>query len=246
MRWLSDVNPAQKHSQFRSIWQPGTGRWIFDEPQYRRWVESQNSALFIHGIPGAGKTILASTIIEEISAVSPHGLAYFYVRYSDYSSQRPLNILGSLLSQLAMQNVEAMMDATRLYAKFASIFTLSIHPTEIEFGATIQNISRRFPAGATLIIDGLDECGTANDREKLVSTLATINDQSAGSIRILVLGRAESDIREGLSNYSSISIAATSKDLQLFVASKIPTLKIKNNELRAEVIDALTFGADGM
>lgn len=71
-------------------------------------------------------------------------------------------------------------------------------------------------AGSTSVIDGFDECRIANDREKFITVLGTINRQLAGSIRILVLGCSKSDIVRDLCEYSYLSIAAHSKDLQLF------------------------------
>ena len=57
--WLCPVNPRIKHQEFRKEYQPGTCLWIFDRPEYRKWSDMPNSALWIHAIPGAGKTVLA-------------------------------------------------------------------------------------------------------------------------------------------------------------------------------------------
>lgn len=59
LHWFGPVNPALKHQEFREEYQKGSGYWIFDTPEYLTWMNTQNSGLWIYGIPGAGKTILA-------------------------------------------------------------------------------------------------------------------------------------------------------------------------------------------
>lgn len=62
LNWFAPNNPATKHSEFRRDYQEGTGYWILETPEYIEWLKTRNSALWIHGIPGAGKTILAFAI----------------------------------------------------------------------------------------------------------------------------------------------------------------------------------------
>ena len=44
----------------------------------------------------------------------------------------------------------------------------------------------------------------------------------------------------------SLSIYASSKDLQLYVASRIPELGIRDTSLCSEILETLTNGAGGM
>lgn len=69
--WLSRVNPADKRAAYCSEYQRGTGLWIFDKPEYKTWITSTSSALFIHGIPGAGKTALATLVVETMLREKP-------------------------------------------------------------------------------------------------------------------------------------------------------------------------------
>jgi hypothetical protein len=101
--WLSPVNPAEKHAVFISEYQPGTGLWLFERDEYKAWHTAMNSALYVYGIPGAGKTTLASLVVETMSANEPRGMAYFYGRHDDKLSQEGSYVLGSLVAQLAIQ-----------------------------------------------------------------------------------------------------------------------------------------------
>ncbi|KAL8704645.1 MAG: hypothetical protein Q9201_002231 [Fulgogasparrea decipioides] len=67
------------------------------------------SGLVTHGIPGAGKTVLAATIIEEALRTSStsHAVAFFYYDYKDPATQNQSLILGSLIQQLAKQDEQS-------------------------------------------------------------------------------------------------------------------------------------------
>jgi len=60
VRWLAPLHYNVKHEQSVEKNQEDTGMWLFENDIYKRW-ESSPSMLWIHGIPGCGKTILAYT-----------------------------------------------------------------------------------------------------------------------------------------------------------------------------------------
>ncbi|TGO34464.1 hypothetical protein BHYA_0196g00200 [Botrytis hyacinthi] len=44
--------------------QPGTGVWFTESKDFKDWASTDNSKLWIHGIPGAGKTVLIASVHE--------------------------------------------------------------------------------------------------------------------------------------------------------------------------------------
>jgi hypothetical protein len=243
--WLSPVNPVEKHAIFLAEYQEGTGLWIFDRNEYKAWEESQNGALYVYGIPGAGKTTLATLVVETMTTQKPKGLAYFYGRHDDPASQHGPNILGSLLAQLAIQEQDAIEAVLEFYKKHNPKNKLATKPTEKELWEAIQSLTSIFE-DITLIIDGLDECGTRKNRAPLLEVLSAIPDTESSQIRILVFGRAESDIVQALQPYTSISIEAASTDLQLYVAARLRNFKTKSETLKEEIMDTLSNHARGM
>jgi 4-alpha-glucanotransferase len=59
IRWLAPTQYSIKQEESLEKHQAGTGKWLFDHAKYRKWRESSTSALWVHGIAGCGKTILA-------------------------------------------------------------------------------------------------------------------------------------------------------------------------------------------
>ncbi|KAB5576232.1 hypothetical protein GE09DRAFT_1185021 [Coniochaeta sp. 2T2.1] len=65
-RWLETTNPSPLHNLAVQNHERETGTWLLRLPQWNEWLHRPDSTqlLWLHGIPGAGKTVLASFLIE--------------------------------------------------------------------------------------------------------------------------------------------------------------------------------------
>lgn len=112
----------------------------------------------------------------------------------------------------------------------------------------IVELSKNFTS-VSLVVDGLDE--VAEGRAGVARLLRSLN-RSSGTIRTLFASRNEIDIQNVLVDYPSISIAAQSGDLRLYVYYEIQKrtdtreLCIQDPKLKDHIIKVLTEGADGM
>ncbi|KAH7869852.1 uncharacterized protein C8R40DRAFT_1073803 [Lentinula edodes] len=75
--WLSAPNSSINYTTALNKRTPGTGVWIFDHLIYNAWRE-EHGILWIQGKAGSGKTVLLSTIIENLSKNSPSQVFYHY------------------------------------------------------------------------------------------------------------------------------------------------------------------------
>lgn len=91
-------NPSNNHKTSLKLRQPMTGLWLTEGSTFQAWLHSRNSKLWLSGIPGAGKTVIAASAIEEAmnESSAKHAVAYFYCDYKDSEKQDPIRILGSL------------------------------------------------------------------------------------------------------------------------------------------------------
>lgn len=247
--WFSPVDPSKYHQAARNVHQKGTGKWFLDLEEFKHWYSTPNATLWIYGIPGAGKTILSSLIIEEVFNLKSTGTAYYYCTYRDDMSQKPIYILGSLVRQLALQKPEAFDKCKEFYWKYHPDGRPPSVPSEVDLTMLLREISTHFEE-VSIVLDGLDECGaTARiDRSELLHALAKLNHPS-GRIRLAVASRQEHDIKQCLESFDKISIAALSSDLELYVAAEVSRrlgARIRDEVLQHEIIEALINGAEGM
>jgi hypothetical protein len=62
--WLTRIDYGPQQTDYIRRRQPGTGQWLLDSPKFQTWLNTENQTLFCPGIPGAGKTILTSVIVD--------------------------------------------------------------------------------------------------------------------------------------------------------------------------------------
>ncbi|KAK2764811.1 hypothetical protein CKAH01_15750 [Colletotrichum kahawae] len=91
MKWLSPPDPSTNDNKALQQRHGGTGQWFLDSQEYSKWKTTQKSSLWLHGIPGCGKTILSSIVVEDLRDTTPYAKSflYFYFDFTD-TSKSPL------------------------------------------------------------------------------------------------------------------------------------------------------------
>ena len=109
-QWL---NPVQNIEDFRAARQRAEGscRWIDKERAFVNWLETENAPtsirlFWVKGMPGCGKTLLATRIIGKAQAIAP--TAYFFCNTGDVRKRSCLPILGTWVWQLLQQRKDLL------------------------------------------------------------------------------------------------------------------------------------------
>ena len=58
IKWISPTDPGINQEAARKKHEEQTGKWFTRSYPYQAWLTQPNSMLWLHGIPGSGKTIL--------------------------------------------------------------------------------------------------------------------------------------------------------------------------------------------
>ncbi|KAI1362921.1 hypothetical protein F5Y08DRAFT_256521 [Xylaria arbuscula] len=247
------VNPQANLDTSRKLRHPGTGTWLTESPQFQQWIETAGSRMWLSGIPGAGKTVLAGAVIQralERGKNSPKvGVAFFFCDYKDEKAIVLSNILGALVSQLARQNHKAFDKVKELYDLLHPPDGLTRDPDSDLLQDCLEAISKCFDQ-IILVVDGLDECG--DNTNEVTEALANVADYST-NVTMALASRDEYNIdlklRDG---FSKIRIGARKEDLLLYVASEIDrrvkdgTLRTNDVRIKDDILARLSQDADGM
>ncbi|KAF4631531.1 hypothetical protein G7Y89_g6592 [Cudoniella acicularis] len=109
LNWLTAVDYGPQHSGFLKRRRPEAGQWLLDSEEYQTWLNSDKQTLFCPGIPGAGKTILTATVIDDLSTKfqdnADIGIAYFYFNYKKVVDKQNVEDLLFLLAQLHLNSL---------------------------------------------------------------------------------------------------------------------------------------------
>ena len=105
-RWLSPPNPSTNYNRALQQRQEGTGLWFLQSHVYTQWKIQRNSTLWLYGIPGCGKTILSSTIIEDLEKTFPPQIFCTSTLISAMIASRPRTVWCDPLSVSSTARVE--------------------------------------------------------------------------------------------------------------------------------------------
>jgi NACHT domain len=165
----------------------------------------------------AGKTILASVIIQDCLEATGTTCAYFYCKHADPHRNTFLSIARTLLAQLLKQHPDLL---PHFYDQLLSSGQSSL--TSPKLCQELLQVALQHGRRTHVIIDGLDECPTTERRTVLswfISAIETCNKQDPGRLRILFVSQDEPDIRKLLQTSSIIRLTADDmgNDIALFV-----------------------------
>ncbi|KAF8427979.1 hypothetical protein L210DRAFT_805898, partial [Boletus edulis BED1] len=102
LKWLDGLNCAEKQDVTLSLRQEDTCKWLFDTSQYRAWRGGETRSLWLRGKPGAGKSVLVSSVIDSFKRARGEGeiFIFFYCDFRNERSTSSAEVLRSILSQL--------------------------------------------------------------------------------------------------------------------------------------------------
>ncbi|KAH6964919.1 hypothetical protein EDB82DRAFT_436112, partial [Fusarium venenatum] len=267
MAWLSTINVRKHHNSEATDYLQGSCSWLFQHAELLSWKRSSTSSIvWLHGIPGCGKTKLVyytiSRLLEEAASVQNSApVLYFYCARNPAEPKRgaPIEILRSLLKQLAFSHADgAIRDVVaELFEekdKVAEREGCEIEQLTIEeCVSTILRILEEQPA--TIIIDALDEVDPKK-RQKLLSALQRIIRNSSSLVKVMVSSRDDSDLRAHLSNLPNIYIRAddNAQDIRRFTHHYVQQALdngallngVISDDLKANLLEHLDRKAMGM
>jgi hypothetical protein len=116
--WLTPIDYSTQQSDFISKRQEGTGEWLLNSNEFQAWLHTSKQTFFCPGIPGAGKTIITSIVVNHLRTEFQNdaniGIAYLYCNYQQQQQQKTEDLLSSLLKQLAQELPSVPVDIKSL------------------------------------------------------------------------------------------------------------------------------------
>jgi Cdc6-like AAA superfamily ATPase len=228
--------------------QEGTCEWFITATQYEAWLRDRGAVLYCPGIPGSGKTIVASVVIDNLinrfHASPSVGVAYIYFDFRSHATQKPDKLLASLLKQLLERQQNIPEALAVLHRRWRNVKT---EPTIKELLTSLQLVLNSLMR-AFIVIDALDECQTSDGcRSAFLSILLSL--QSSHKINVLATSRFTPDMSELFVGHETLEILARDGDVQTYIAeniSQLPRFVARNESLKQHIITKIVESIDGM
>ena len=251
-RWLSPTEPETIHLSARQSHEAQTGLWLLQSKQYQDWKigHSVSKHIWLHGFPGSGKSVLCSTVIEDVrqycTQIDHAVCAIFYFTFSDESKQSYGSLLRSVLFQLASKELgfNTLLEAHKA-AKGQQVSDDTLENVLYDIVGSYQ--------GVFLLVDALDESPETNQtRQTLLSALERL-DSKLSNLRIFVTSREQDNIQATMEALQAESISMSSKnidpDIRKHVAMQLSSdrrLVRLDATMKERIVEVISGKADGM
>ncbi|KAK5454828.1 hypothetical protein LTR20_010069 [Exophiala xenobiotica] len=244
--WYQGTSPSSFHNAAKRLYEDKTGDWVLRSSDWDDWINARIRSLWIHGIPGAGKTVLAAHTIETIlricEAKDKRTTCVYYYCYHGHNQDESVPCLRWLVSQLLRQADKVPTLAWKVYHSAREPDTTLLLEVLHE---VLDCFDRVYVA-----VDALDE---SQSRQNLLDVLnVLVTDLRFGKIQLLTTSREYSDIKlkmDRVSRSLSMSNCFVEADIRIYVAVKVASeAKFRRwpSDLRTEVETTLSTGAKGM
>ncbi|KAG9229619.1 hypothetical protein BJ875DRAFT_537610 [Amylocarpus encephaloides] len=248
--WITPYDYALQQSDFLSRQQAGTGQWLLDSAEFNAWVDTNERTLYCPGIPGAGKTILTSIVVEELSTRFENdgnvGIANLYCNYRRHHEQNLKDLFASLLKQFIQEQPSIPDSVKTLYDRHKDKRTRPLLDEILGILKTVMaEYSRIF-----IIADALDECQDSDGcRQKFLSNLFQLQEKYGVHVSLFATSRPLSSIEKVFEGNSKLEIRVSEEDVREYLDGylfQLPGFVARNLELQEEIKTAIVHAISGM
>ncbi|KAL2832224.1 NACHT and TPR domain protein [Aspergillus pseudoustus] len=249
--WYDKINKARI---------PGTGDWVRDEDIFKAWLaREQTPVIFVSGNPGAGKSYLSTNIISFLREMYPQhvqstemiSVGYFFFKDDNPDTRSVHQALRDLAFQISKndpiyQKYLASIEEHEQISTLESAWRLLF----VEYFIKKTNID----SSVYIIFDAVDEAYD-DERRTFLGLVRDLYDVTAESrLQIAVVGRPHisDQLLEGLEVEVPTIHVTTQKnsgDINSYIQASIKksvVLRRVSAKLRAEIVEKLSAGAEGM
>ncbi|THZ83652.1 hypothetical protein D6C84_04762, partial [Aureobasidium pullulans] len=251
LHWLSPHNFEHKQNETFKTKHQGTGDWLLQTEEFSNWEKATTSQLlWCHGKPGAGKSVLASHVINHLQknqTANQTGLCFAYFSFTDPTFHGAAPLTLALLKQLCQQRISVpdMLSKAKQEAR---------EPASVSSAETFVEVARSFQQ-IFVVIDGLDEC-PERQRPAILDFIIDASDVTRFCTKFFVSSRREGDIHSHFNFLKKpvivLEAGLITPDIIKFVREEVlrrrtvSELHIQEETLLEEVIHKLIEESNGM
>src|ERR1700735_132511 len=106
--WLTSADYSTQQNDFIARRQEGTGEWLVESDEFQQWENNKRRILFCPGIPGSGKTMMVSIVVDHLFEKFRNdrsiGIAFLYCNFQRQKEQQLIDLFLSLLKQFSQRH----------------------------------------------------------------------------------------------------------------------------------------------
>ncbi|KAJ5934406.1 hypothetical protein N7466_003953 [Penicillium verhagenii] len=243
-RWLQPTpydferSEYSRHSASHLL---GTGAWFKSTQAYQQWHSGDNGLLWVKGIPGSGKSVMAASIIKELQKEDVP-VVYFFFRMIIEANHKPIVALRDWLCQVLDYSPPLQVKLQKYVEKDRSPDSLSPADLWSDLMMALQDFPRAY-----CVTDALDEMDLGHD--DFLKSLVDLGQWRPKNFKVLMTSRPIARLETSLRPFSIPQIRLEERlvdlDIAAYVQHKLRGLSI-TQENRSAIQEAIPGRANGI
>ena len=220
----------------------GTGRWLTSTAAYQNWHHGDdNGILWIKGIPGSGKSVMAASIIDQLCMEEVPVLRFFFRQIID-ANHKPSAALRDWLCQVLHYSPPLQVKLKEYLKKRRSIDSLSLSDLWRDLKVALEAFPRAY-----CVTDALDEMDPGN--EEFLHALIELGQWRPGNVKVLITSRPVSIVETSLRSFTIPQIRLEERLVDLDIGAYVQ-YRLRNSsvpqEHRGIIEEAIPGRANGL
>ncbi|KAF5235332.1 hypothetical protein FANTH_11737 [Fusarium anthophilum] len=215
--WLRPTEYDIESSEYRkhlAFHLEGTGEWIHRSENYLKWHESQEDGLlWIKGVPGSGKSVVAASMIHKLSQEESPVLYFFFRQIVD-ANHRPINLLRDWLDQILVYCPPLQASFKAYVDECRDLDSLSIDELWRHLRTALASVPKVY-----CVADALDEMDHGNS--EFINQLAKLGDWKPSSVKVLLTSRPTSSVEAVMRGTRFLHIRMDEKAVDVDISSYV-------------------------
>ncbi|KAI0394843.1 ankyrin repeat-containing domain protein [Xylariaceae sp. FL0594] len=246
--WLQPTaydDPFGEYRKHLASHAPGTGIWLTSSAKYGEWLRNQQvGTLWVKGIPGSGKSVIAAHLIHELATQHPGSpVLYIFSRQIIDANHDPVALLHDWLDQLLTYSPPLQHCLDEYVKEGRPLDTLPID----DLWRHLRYALGKLPNTTYCVVDALDEMDRGHD--DFLQTLAGLGLWKPSKVKVLMtsrpIARLEAVLRKAEMLQIRLDETAVDKDISAFVQGQLNLVSITDSE-RELIMEAVPGRANGL
>ncbi|KAH8669767.1 ankyrin repeat-containing domain protein [Tricladium varicosporioides] len=235
-QWLSPTDFESETSEYHkhlNAHVQGTGQWILETEEFQKWHQTdQIGDLWIRGIPGSGKSVVAASLIKYLRNKDDTPVLFFFFRHIIASNRSPESLIRDCMFQLLEYSPSLQLGLAKALKNHASVQEVPFDELWKQFAFALRRLSKVY-----CVIDALDEMDLGTD--SFLQDLLDLGRQNSKSIKLALTSRQLPYLEAHLKGCCLVDLRLDRKhvdgDISIYISHKLAMahLDLLNDEVQS-------------
>ncbi|KAH6612436.1 ankyrin repeat-containing domain protein, partial [Boeremia exigua] len=202
----------------------GTGAWVSASSIYQQWHESsKHGLLWVRGIPGSGKSVLAAKAVHNLLQERAPVLYFFFRQIVD-ANHRPRAALQDWLTQVLPYSPPLQLQLKTYIddsgGQLCRLDSVSMSDLWQHLRTALAHMSKAY-----LVVDALDEMDQGPEADAFVQSLSDLARWRPSQVKVLMTSRPVANVKRSLSGTAILRLKMdegnVDRDISAYVRARL-------------------------